>query len=669
MKFLTLAFLSLALFAEAADMTDFDGDGLPDVWEAAFGFRTNSAVGVDGPYGDQDGDGLNNFAEYRAGYYEIGANIYSNFDWAVPGLNPTNAFSADSLWSDYDFVPRNSLVTLGWLFSDNDFVLNSWEETNSFCSVRTSDNSTTRGNETAFSMAMKSVTGSKGTVFLDVSYHGIYRQNQASVIVSFYSRPTMDGLPDAIASFSAPSSLDSGTRVALTNIIQGSVGSGTRYMSAFLDLNGNASRDATEPFGVATPYAVDLGYDGGLVAIEMTDFVPGYLRIPLGTTITAQSTHVRVIRMKVDDSFSYQEKVFDANILVRTYLHEGDLLANGQLALDWGLIGVPPAMNPTRFAYNVIVGDDQVLTNNVVASFTNTFSASRAQAVSTYPVNGTHVYSSRPTFKWTMPQEYNAFTIEIKRGSPAGLTVYNSGAQQVPPRDANGNCVWTAPIYANTRLPSGEVFAANTVYAWRVIAMNAKFSDTASNWSEWKLFRLSSSASMQTEEYGTIDIVVKYFGTASSLLGQRVKVQAYRNKSFSGKPDGEYTLAGANLSLLTDRGNKSVNATIGGLSKGFVYVRAFLDHNLNGTLDPWESWGFVMDRTTFLPTAVQVVDTRTFAGTNIVVITDTDSDNDRFPDAWEFEKNSGSANFLELTGPSTLTGIDAEINPELKLAP
>ena len=62
-----VCFLSLVvLTVRAADMTDFDGDGLPDLWEANFGIRTNSAAGIDGAYGDMDNDGLNNQAEYLA---------------------------------------------------------------------------------------------------------------------------------------------------------------------------------------------------------------------------------------------------------------------------------------------------------------------------------------------------------------------------------------------------------------------------------------------------------------------------------------------------------------------------------------------------------------------------------------------------------------------------
>ena len=45
------AILLFPLFAFSADMTDNDGDGLPDLWEIKFGLSTNAANGAVGVNG------------------------------------------------------------------------------------------------------------------------------------------------------------------------------------------------------------------------------------------------------------------------------------------------------------------------------------------------------------------------------------------------------------------------------------------------------------------------------------------------------------------------------------------------------------------------------------------------------------------------------------------
>ncbi|MEI6809912.1 MAG: hypothetical protein WCN95_14435, partial [bacterium] len=79
-----------------------------------------------------------------------------------------------------------------------------------------------------------------------------------------------------------------------------------------------------------------------------------------------------------------------------------------------------------------------------------------------------------------------------------------------------------------------------------------------------------------------------------------------------------------------------------GLREGGYYLRAFNDQNGNGELDDWESFGFVKDQGMFandykvqsLGIPGNVIDRR-------VVLRDRDTDNDRLPDAWEYE-NFGS---------------------------
>ncbi len=468
----------------------------------------------------------------------------------------------------------------------------------------------------------------------------------------------------------------------------GYIKEGLNYFFAFIDVDNNGTWEAGEPCGVPEPNGTDIGWHWNQINVELTDYTTGYLRMSLdsgmrsedvynGTTqpgsgsgaSSSFNTHVRVYRLSVDENVSYQEKVLDKQVVLRGYLHEGDLLAEGQLALDWGLVEVPTFLNRKEVVYSVLLGDSPLLSNNVVCVFTNTFDSVRAQAATTYPIDGAYVYASRPTFKWSMPENYTAFTLEIRQNSESGPVIYNSGAVKAPPRNIDGECVWKAPIYANARMSNGRIFESNKVYVWRVIAMNAKFSDTASNWSAWKKFRLDVNAPMASAGYCSVSARVNYFGPAADLT-DRVKVQAFQNAGFAGLPEAEYTLALTDLASLQS-GVFTVNAVLNGLPDSSVagdyYIRAFIDHNMNGVRDEWESWGYLnnygVNSQPYTPKAVQLKYSTKPEAVNIV-IEDADSDQDWFPDAWEFEQNP-SGDFLDLTGPATGPGPYTEINPYL----
>ncbi len=74
-------------------LADFDGDHLPDVWEAQYGFNTNT---VNDASNDTDGDGMNNRAEYIAGTNPTNALSYLEIDTLTVGGSAVLTFIAVS---------------------------------------------------------------------------------------------------------------------------------------------------------------------------------------------------------------------------------------------------------------------------------------------------------------------------------------------------------------------------------------------------------------------------------------------------------------------------------------------------------------------------------------------------------------------------------------------
>lgn len=667
MKFLTLAFLSLALFAGAADMTDFDGDGLPDVWEAAFGFRTNSAVGVDGPYGDQDGDGLNNFAEYRAGYYEIGANIYSNFDWAIPGLNPTNARSVTVGVYDAFIRPAGTNVTLRWLMTDHDFLEDSWETTNAVCSVDTYDNRLDMYGMPAFSRCRQSAAKVASTFSATLYYRGLNKTSVAPILLQFYSDPSMDKDPDATARISNNTDWSRPLLTAITNYTSGFIRGTTNYVFAFMDLNNDNNWDAGEACGVAYPFATSVGWDRNRLQIQLSDTSQYYPRISFDPAVTAEDIYwgtglskstsafssktirIRIIRTLTGSSSSYEESLFDGYVrFPRRSLHEGDFLKSGIFGLDYGWVGVPPADNSTRTAYNVLFGNDLVRTNNIVASITNYYGDSTSSITSTpaYPIGGTHVLTPKVTFRWKNNsflsgpvaiadhREPSAFAFEMKQISSNGVAVLQTGAFAPPPTDqTTGEYVWECPVYMGDPFAGSEIVSNNCTYAWRVAPLNPKFHLAYSTvaWTTWNTFFWGVPSGTRKTGYGEIRCNVGYAGASEN---RGVRIESFDNRGFSGAPEARL-FAGASASI-TNMALLETNLVIIGVSPGNHYIRAYLDNNTNAVLDAGEPWGYAnsfgaTQEYPFTPLAVRTTEGGAVPSVT-VIIEDTDDDNNRIPD-------------------------------------
>lgn len=366
-------------------------------------------------------------------------------------------------------------------------------------------------------------------------------------------------------------------------------------------------------------------------------------------------------------------------------LSEADIL-DAALDLDWdgGLVSVASSLgiakqNILSAAYRVVVGNGTVqptATNNALATlFVNLYDTGAAQPAAVPVAPQGTVREARPTFTWThesaVGKSYPAFRLRVWKADGKTL-VYDSGAQRAPARNAAGVYSWTAPISADMVTPQGVVFATTNNYQWSVSMLDAKF--TTPNASETKRsFRLEcSGAGGAASDYGAIDVCVKYFGPATlshapATTAGLVRVQAFTTPDFSGTPAAEaYVADGACVRSTT---TNAVNCTLKGLSAGTYYVRAFIDTDGDGARSAWESYGYANYVGTEAESVYNPKPLVVKAGTverpsATVYVEDQDTDDDGFPDVYEYEQYKS----LETLGPASGNTFFTRVNPELKTA-
>ena len=376
------------------------------------------------------------------------------------------------------------------------------------------------------------------------------------------------------------------------------------------------------------------------------------------------------------------------NLVVGPVLSERDLLQTGTLDLGWGALLSSQATglglniaNVASATYRVVLGDGSVNTaipsniNSLATMFVNRYEVGGlGNQTKCVPANvESVVYAAQPTFSWTHPntigKDYPAFRLRVWKANGTTL-VYDSGVQKAPARDENGVYSWTPPLYADMATAEGVVFATTNNYKWSVSMLDAKF--TTPNTSETKSdFRLEcSGAGGAVSDYGSVKACVKYFGPAAcsfkaSALAGLVRVQAFATPDFSGMPAAEAFLAdGTVLTSTTDEG---ANCVLKGLPIGTYYVRAYIDSNANGAFDPWESWGYANgvgtgSKTPYTPKGVAVVRGSTERPFVTVYIEDMDTDNDGFPDAYEYDTKKN----LTTLGPASGATYFTRVNPTLQ---
>ena len=483
---------------------------------------------------------------------------------------------------------------------------------------------------------------------------------------------------------------------SLTRADSGHVREGKNMFTAFADLDGNGAYTPGEPFGVARN--VDVGWSKAEFSVELTKESPICSR-PTINIASNGTSKVYVYRCTVDELKIQNDPRYISLLLAkevgnRTSLHEGDFLSDSQFDIDWGedferyVVGSVPSGSPvTAVTYRVysqyipVAKFATAYTNETIpyVEFVREFGVSRATAVPVAPgEDSTIFYGSRPTFRWRMegerPDTFTAFAIQIKAGDEV---VWNSGTQVAPPRNVDGEYVWTAPLHAGDQTPLGKLFGNTNNYTWAVTMYNSKFQSDA--WSATRAFRVNVYATTElnaTDRY-TINAAVKYVGPGTFRIrptqtNGAIRVEAYTSPDFSGEPVAR-TFVQSYASVTNAR--FSVNAVLSGLDAGTYYVRAFLDSDGDFKRSDWESWGYVCPRSEaetsalYAPTPVTIGSGESVS-TVTVYIEDADTDQDWLPDVWEYDvAGTDKTDFLLKKGPmeNTHNGY-ISVNPNLEAA-
>lgn len=482
----------------------------------------------------------------------------------------------------------------------------------------------------------------------------------------------------------------------------GHVKEGKNNFIVFADtIDANGKYDPGEPFGVA--YNVDVGWNYGKLAIEITDTNPVFARYQLttdesdrqviwpnspdmvsvagsGNASTAEeaTTRVRVfmtaravastptvLKPTAIATLSVMDKVIDLSAAGRDYIHEGDILdpENGIYDIAWNCMPNPESEDVVEAVFTILRGNTQIGSTQSLAQVldgSNVFvqaqsvirrydakdNRKKAVQIAPAPQLESVVNSPRPTFKWADASVgtyvYNTYTaFQIKVTGVDNSFSWTSGLQLMPPKSADGYYSWTAPICANCVTKDGKLFENGKRYKWQISTYNAKFK--ADYYGGEATFYLNVPEDQL--DYGAIDVAVKYFGHPDVLNGGIVRVEAFDTPDFSG--------LSASAGYVTDLGSVSdsttaptKNASIIGLTEGSYYVMAYIDTNKNGKRDGWESWGYACVRDQregiiYTPKSVKVGPKVGTRNLVTVYIDDCDTDQDALPDAWEWTK-SGS---------------------------
>ena len=425
---------------------------------------------------------------------------------------------------------------------------------------------------------------------------------------------------------------------------EGRLKEGLNTIEAFIDLDANGVYTPGEPLGIARD--VNIGWDKVpelLVELRDEPFLGARFEVVPQSNTT---TRVRVVRTAINGVKLAKPRAVYAKTLDlregRTFT-EVDFIKDGEFDFDWAYLAADAADQLGIAAGDILSADYAVYLGwgdpEPIYTFTREFDAN---AVAPAPSGATSlneniVGTARPALKWQPSDGYSAFALQISKNtsfSAAGIVYATTNL--MPSATAEG-CVFKPDAYVDEKL------ARNGKYYWRVAQLNAKFTEPV--WSETATFTMKPYSYFADTGYGALSAEIRYFGPAEASLSD-VVVGVYETADFTSEPVARRRLSGTDsVTTLTNDLSKAfgeavANVTLDGIAPGDYYVMAFIDMNRNGKRDPWETWGYANKIGTdaadkWTPVPVTVVSTKTTTPVALVVMEDTDVNDNWTPDCLE----------------------------------